>query len=116
MPPIPRPRDSGFTTTTPVPLHWCSYGQPGGRRLFVLHGGPGADHQYLLPQMLDLARDHELILYDQRGRGLTPAPPGAHAARVEHDVLDIVAIRNALGIDRWDLAGHSWGSGLALKA
>ena len=65
MPPIPPPRASGFTTSTPVPLYWCAYGREGARRLLVLHGGPGADHQYLLPQMLDLASDHELIFYDQ---------------------------------------------------
>src|SRR5205807_8035356 len=67
--PIPPPRESGFTATTTVPLYWVKYGRPGESPLLVLHGGPGADHQYLLPQMLELARDHELVLYDQRGGG-----------------------------------------------
>ena len=67
MPPIPAPRESGFTTTTPVPLYWCAYGPAGARRLLVLHGGPGADHQYLLPQMLALANDYELVFIESLG-------------------------------------------------
>ena len=35
----------------------------------VVHGGPGAHHDYLLPQMLALAERYELIFYDQRGGG-----------------------------------------------
>jgi proline iminopeptidase len=69
MPPIPAPRESGFSTTTAAPLHWVKYGTVGASRVLVLHGGPGADHAYLLPQLLELATDHELVLYDQRGGG-----------------------------------------------
>ena len=69
--PIPAPRDSGFTESTDVPLYWCAYGPAGAprNRLLMLHGGPGADHAYLLPQMLDLTPEFELIFYDQRGGG-----------------------------------------------
>ena len=49
MPPIPPPRASGYTATTNVPLYWCAYGEPGAPRVLVLHGGPGASHDYLLP-------------------------------------------------------------------
>ena len=35
----------------------------------MLHGGPGAHHDYMLPQMLELAHDYELVFYDQRGGG-----------------------------------------------
>src|ERR1035437_6616175 len=69
--PIPAPRASGFTQSTDVPLYWCAYGPAGAprERLLVLHGGPGADHAYLLPQMLALTPEFELIFYDQRGGG-----------------------------------------------
>ena len=113
MPPIPRPRDSGFTTTTPVPLYWCSYGQPGGRRLFVLHGGPGADHQYLLPQMLDLARDHELILYDQRGSGKSRTDDPTPITWQTH-VQDLGAVANEIGAHPLEVVGYSWGGLLAM--
>ena len=52
---VPAPRAAGYTSTTAVPLFWAAYGRAGSPRLLVLHGGPGADHEYLLPQMLDLA-------------------------------------------------------------
>jgi proline iminopeptidase len=63
------PRTEGFTTSTPVPLYWVEYGDRAAPPVLLLHGGPGASHDYLLPQMLELAREHRLVLYDQRGGG-----------------------------------------------
>src|SRR6266576_905744 len=71
--PIPAPREEGFTTTTGSPLYWVKYGRPGAPKLLVLHGGPGADHRYLLPQMLHLGAKHDLLFYDQRGGGRSRA-------------------------------------------
>lgn len=113
MPPIPPPRDSGFTTSTPVPLYWCAYGPPGGRRLIVLHGGPGADHQYLLPQMLALAEDHELVFYDQRGGGKSRTDDPSPITWQTH-VEDLAAVARDLGFDRPDIVGYSWGGLLAM--
>ena len=58
--PIPAPREEGFTTTTSSALYWAKYGQVNAPKLLVLHGGPGADHLYLLPQMLHLAEKYDL--------------------------------------------------------
>src|SRR4051812_46745587 len=71
MPLIPPPRESGFTTSTTLPLYWARYGPAGKKPILVLHGGPGAEHDYLLPQMLALAQGdaRELVFYDQRGGG-----------------------------------------------
>ena len=113
MPPIPPPRDSGFTTSTPVPLYWCAYGPAGARRLLVLHGGPGADHQYLLPQMLALAGDHELVFYDQRGGGRSRTDDPAPITWQTH-VEDLAAVANELGLDRLEFVGYSWGGLLAM--
>jgi len=113
MPPIPPPRDSGFTTTTAVPLYWCSYGPAGARRLVVLHGGPGADHQYLLPQMLDLARDYELIFYDQRGGGRSRTDDGVPVTWQTH-VEDLTGVTRELGGSPVELVGYSWGGLLAM--
>src|SRR5689334_20667349 len=67
---IPPPDASGFTSTTPLPLYWARYGAEGAKPILVLHGGPGAEHDYLLPQMLGLAApDRALVFYDQRGGG-----------------------------------------------
>src|SRR4051812_47787960 len=69
MPPIPPPRASGFTQATTVPLYWCGYGPEDAPPVLLLHGGPGASHEYLLPQMLELAKEHRVVCYDQRGGG-----------------------------------------------
>jgi pimeloyl-ACP methyl ester carboxylesterase len=95
---------------------WRSPAVPDVPPLLAINGGMIYGHDLLWPALAPLAAGRQVILYDQRGRGLTPAPPGLHAARVEHDVLDVVALREALGIAQWDLAGHSWGGGLALLA
>ena len=62
--PIPPPREEGFTTTTGSPLYWAKYGRANSPKLLVLHGGPGADHLYMLPQMLHLGEKHDLLFYD----------------------------------------------------
>jgi proline iminopeptidase len=110
---IPPPRDSGFTTTTSVPLYWCAYGRPGARRLLVLHGGPGADHRYLLPQLLELGDEHELVFYDQRGGGQSRTDDPAPITWQTH-VEDFDAIARELGLVTREIVGYSWGGLLAM--
>ena len=81
--------------------------------LLCVNGGVIFDHNLLWPALSPLAARRQLVLYDQRGRGESQAPPGPQAARIEHDSGDIPALREALGIARWDVLGHSWGGGLA---
>ena len=95
---------------------WTSPPVDGATPLLAINGGMIYGHDLLWPAFAPLGAGRQVILYDQRGRGRTPAPPGARAARIEHDVLDVVALRDALGIAQWDLAGHSWGGGIALLA
>jgi len=79
----------------------------------VLHGGPGAHHDYLLPQYDLLARGRELFYYDQRGGGRSPVPPGTPVGWREH-VADLDAIRVSLALERLTLCAYSWGGLLAL--
>jgi proline iminopeptidase len=113
MPPIPAPRESGFSSTTAVPLYWVRYGPVGAPPLLLLHGGPGADHRYLLPQLLELAKDHELILYDQRGGGQSRTDDRAPITWQTH-VEDLDRIAGELAIDPLVVVGYSWGALLAL--
>lgn len=113
-PPRPSaPRATGFTTSTPVPLYWAAYGPPLGQRLLILHGGPGADHGYLLPQMLELARARELVFYDQRGGGRSRSDDRAPVTWRDH-VADVGIVANEFGFEPLTLVGYSWGGLLAL--
>jgi proline iminopeptidase len=111
--PIPAPREEGFTTTTGSPLYWAKYGRPGAPKLLVLHGGPGADHRYLLPQILHLGEKHDLLFYDQRGGGHSRAD-----ARIpitwKTNVEDLGAVVEELGLDPLSIVGYSWGAMLGL--
>lgn len=79
----------------------------------MLHGGPGAHHDYLLPQYDRLAVRRELFYYDQRGGGQSPVPRETPVGWREH-VADLETIRVSLGIDRLTVCGYSWGGLLAL--
>jgi proline iminopeptidase len=84
-----------------------------GPLVVVLHGGPGAHHDYLLPQYDRLARGRELFYYDQRGGGRSPVPRETPAGWPEH-VADLEAMRARLGRERLTLCGYSWGGLLAV--
>lgn len=84
-----------------------------GPDVIVLHGGPGAHHDYLLPQFDLLARRRRLRYYDQRGGGRSPVSRDVPVGWRAH-VSDLDGL-----LDRWDAApatllGYSWGGLLAL--
>ncbi len=111
--PIPPPRISGYTSTTAAPLYWCAYGESGRDRLLVLHGGPGAHHDYLLPQMLRLAGGRELVFYDQRGGGKSRVDDATTVTWQSH-VDDLQRLVHELGLSPLSIVGYSWGALLAL--
>jgi proline iminopeptidase len=84
-----------------------------GPPVVVLHGGPGAHHDYLLPGFDALATGRTLLYYDQRGGGRSPVPRTVPVGWREH-VADLEALRNTWGFDRLTLLGYSWGGLLAL--
>jgi proline iminopeptidase len=84
-----------------------------GSPVVVLHGGPGADHEYLRPGFDALADGRELLYYDQRGGGRSPVPRTVPVGWTEQ-VADLEAIRHHWGLERMTVAGYSWGGLLAL--
>jgi proline iminopeptidase len=84
-----------------------------GAPTVVLHGGPGAHHDYLLPGFDALARGRELIYYDQRGGGRSPVPRDVPVGWTEH-VADLEMLRQSWGLSQLTIAGYSWGGLLAL--
>ena len=84
-----------------------------GRPVVVLHGGPGADHEYLRPGFDALADGRELIYYDQRGGGRSPVPRDVPVGWTEQ-VGDLEALRRHWELERLTVVGYSWGGLLAL--
>ncbi|HEY2066525.1 MAG TPA: alpha/beta hydrolase [Gemmatimonadaceae bacterium] len=114
MPPIPPPRAHGFTTSTPVPLYWAEYGDPAAPPLLLLHGGPGASHDYLLPQMLELAKEHRLVMYDQRGGGRSKHDEDRAVIGWRDQVADVASVAAELAVAPLTIVGYSWGGLLAM--
>ena len=84
-----------------------------GPEVVVLHGGPGAHHDYLLPGFDRLAQGRTLVYYDQRGGGQSQVARDVPVGWREQ-VADLEALRGLWGIERLSIAGYSWGSLLAL--
>jgi len=94
-------------------LYYEVCGNPDGRPVVYLHGGPGAGCNPNLRRFFDPAA-YKIILFDQRGAGRS-----SPVASIEHNttqdlVKDIESLRLHLGIERWLVFGGSWGSTLAL--
>ena len=86
----------------------------GGRDTVVfLHGGPGANFRGQDDFVARLAATRTVVVYDQRGSGLSElvAEP-ARLTAADH-VRDLESVRRQLGVERLTLVGMSWGSGLA---
>ncbi|MBV1855012.1 prolyl aminopeptidase [Catellatospora tritici] len=99
-------------------LHWEISGNPSGKPVVFLHGGPGAGSKPEYRRLFD-PRHYSVILFDQRncGKSLPHASePGVdlNANTTWHLIADIEKLRESLGIERWMVAGGSWGVTLAL--
>jgi proline iminopeptidase len=99
-------------------IFWERAGTPGAKPAVVLHGGPGSGASPGMRRFLDPER-YELVLFDQRGCGRSRPHAAQTLAALEHNtthhlVADIERLREHLGIERWLVAGGSWGTTLAL--
>ena len=94
-------------------LYWEQCGNPDGKPVVLLHGGPGAGCSDKMRRFHDPAK-YRIVLFDQRGAGRSTP----HADLVDNTTWDLVAdiekLREHLGIARWQVFGGSWGSTLAL--
>jgi proline iminopeptidase len=84
-----------------------------GDPLILLHGGPGATHEYLLPHLLPLARRNRLVFIDERGSGRSQKLEDPSKYTVEAMADDVEAVRKALGLGKVAVLGHSFGGVLA---
>ena len=88
--------------------------ETGGPPVILIPGGPGATHGYLL-DALELADQRAVILYDPLDCGRSDHPGKPANWKVERFVDELESIRQALGVRKWHVVGHSWGGTVALE-
>jgi proline iminopeptidase len=108
------PYDSGFLTVSDLHrIYYEQAGNPTGKPIVVLHGGPGGGIEPSYRQYFD-PQKWRIILFDQRGCGQSTP----HAELVENTTWDLVddieKLRLHLNIEQWSVFGGSWGSTLSL--
>lgn len=99
--------------TVPVKIYVTLSGNPDGIPVIYLHGGPGDHSGKGVNDMFNLSKYH-VVQFDQRGCGRST--PLNHVRKNTTKLLigDIEAIRKHLNVDKFVVAGGSWGTTLAL--
>lgn len=112
-PPI-EPRHTGFLQVSEQhTLYVEESGNPNGKPVIFLHGGPGGGSIPLYRQFFN-PQHWRIILFDQRGCGKSKPHAELEENTTWHLVADIEKIREHFGVDRWVVFGGSWGSTLAI--
>lgn len=92
---------------------FAQYGNSKGPTIIVCHGGPGSSSKPRHVNRYDLDKYH-IIIFDQRGCGQS-LPLGVTKNNTLPDLVkDMERLREFLSIDKWFVAGGSWGSTVAL--
>lgn len=108
------PHNSGMLKVSDLhTLYYEECGNPDGKPVVFLHGGPGAGCNAKARRFFDPDR-YRIILFDQRGCGRSTPHAELRDNTTWHLVADIEQLRAHLGIERWQVFGGSWGSTLAL--
>lgn len=102
----------GFVSVTGGRVWYQIVGSANATPLLTLHGGPGYPHDYLEP-LADLVDERPVIFYDQLGCGRSDRPDDLSLWRIERFVEELAQVREALGLQRVHILGHSWGTMLA---
>ncbi len=105
------PIDEGYVDANGVLIYYKAFGK--GDPLMIVHGGPGASHDYFLPHLIPLARTNRLVFIDERGSGRSEKLDDPKQYTVEGMVADLEAVRRALALGRINLLGHSFGGVVA---
>jgi proline iminopeptidase len=101
----------GYVDANGTLIYYEEFGT--GKPLVIVHGGPGASHDYFMPYLVPLARHNRLIFIDERGSGKSEKLEDVSQYTVENMVEDVEAVRKSLGLGKISLLGHSYGGVLA---
>jgi len=105
------PIQEGYIDSSGALIYYMTIGR--GAPIVIVHGGPGASHDYFLPYLLPLARQNRLIFIDERGSGRSQKLEDTAGYTVENMVEDVEAVRQGLVLGKITLLGHSYGGVLA---
>jgi proline iminopeptidase len=94
-------------------LYFEESGNPKGKPVVFLHGGPGSGTEPRQRRFFDPAH-YRIVLFDQRGAGKSTPFASLQNNTTWHLVADLEKLRTELGIEKWQVFGGSWGSTLAL--
>ncbi len=94
-------------------IYWEECGNPKGKPVLFLHGGPGIGLDPMYRRFFDPDR-YRIVLFDQRGCGKSLPFSSLEENTTWDLVRDIEQLRGLLGIESWHVFGGSWGSTLAL--
>jgi proline iminopeptidase len=112
--PSVEPYEEGMLSVSEIhTIHYEQVGNPNGKPVVFLHGGPGGgiipDYRRYFDPMA-----YRIVLFDQRGSGKSTPHASLEENTTWHLVEDIEKLRNHLGIESWQVFGGSWGSTLSL--
>jgi proline iminopeptidase len=85
-----------------------------GMPVVLLHGGPGYSSYYLKP-FEELGNNRQVVRYDQLGGGKSDVIKDTTMFTIDHFVKELDLLRAHLGLNKWHVLGHSWGTVLALE-
>ena len=112
-PPI-EPFNSGLLKVSNIhQVYFEEVGNPKGKPVVFVHGGPGAGSSAFVRQYFD-PQKWRVVLFDQRGSGRSKPHSELNENTTWLLVDDMETLRKHLHIDRWTVFGGSWGSTLAL--
>ena len=94
-------------------IYWEESGNPEGKPVVFVHGGPGGGTEPKQRRFFDPAA-YRIVLFDQRGAGKSTPHASLVDNTTHHLIADMERLRAHLDIEKWQVFGGSWGSTLAL--
>ena len=111
------PTTTGMIATPEVDLAYETYGAASpATPVIVANGGPGLSHICMLQNdvWMRLARNRQIVFYDQRGTGKSKQVKPDAAWGMDAQIADMEAVRAKFGFQRFNLVGDSYGGLLAM--
>lgn len=107
-------REGRISLNNGYKLWYRIVGDGPGKPVLLLHGGPGAGHDYQEP-LEALSADRPVVFYDQLGCGRSDRPDDPSLWTIDRFCREVDEVRAALGLTTCHVLGHSWGGWLAIE-